>query len=204
MNIIDLSRYVVNQFSAQSPAGITPMKLQKILYYIKAWTLVAKKQLVQADFLHWIYGPVNKQVYDYYKKYGGNVISPDEREELKINEVEKNLIDFIVENYITFDAFTLSAMTHTEDPWKKTQNNDVISDELILIYYAEQSFARNFKPFALSRNSFYPLENYSFVSDMTAKDAQEITEYPSYDSYKNTLYKAEQEFEQRWSNLSLI
>jgi uncharacterized phage-associated protein len=201
MNIIDLSRYVVNQFSAQSPAGITPMKLQKILYYIKVWTLVAKKELVQADFLHWSYGPVNKQVYEYYRQYVGNVISPNEREQLNINEVEKDLIDFIVENYITFDAFTLSKMTHTEDPWKKTLNNDVISDKLIITYYAAQRFAQNFNPFTLSRNSFYPLENYSFVSDMKAKDVQEITKYPSYDSYKNTLYKAEQEFEQKWSNL---
>jgi uncharacterized phage-associated protein len=204
MNIIDLSKYIVNQFSDQSPAGITPMKLQKLLYYVKAWTLVAGKQLLQEDFRHWNYGPVNRDVYEYYKQYRGNVISPSERDELNISESEKELVDFIVENYIQFDAFTLSAMTHTEEPWKITKKDDVISNNLIISYYSRQQFAQNFKPFDLSNNSFYPLESYSFVADMTTKDAREIAKYSSYSIYRKALDTAEKEFEQQWSNLILI
>ena len=204
MSIIDLSKYIVNQFSDQSPAGLTPMKLQKLLYYIKAWTLVEGKLFLQDDFRHWDYGPVNKDIYEYYKQYGGNVIFPSERDELTINESEKELVDFIVENYIQFDAFKLSAMTHTEEPWKMTNNNDVISDNLIISYYSRQQFAQNFNPFDLSNNSFYPLESYSFVADMTEKDAREIAKYSSYNIYRKALDAAEKEFEQQWSNLTLI
>lgn len=204
MDVVALSEYIVRQFSHQSPGGITPMKLQKLLYYIKVWTLVAGQQFVHANFEHWDYGPVNRQVYNHYKSYGSNAISPSELDEPNISGVEKELVDFILENYISFDAFTLSAMTHIEEPWKKTQSNEPISDELIISYYRQQRFAKNFQPFDLSNNPFYPIENYSFIIDMAEKDAQEITEYPSYENYKNALREAEQDFNEQWSNLATI
>ncbi len=203
MDIIALSQYVVRQFSQQSCGDITPMKLQKLLYYIKVWTLVARQDLVRADFEHWEYGPVNREVYNFYKQYQSLAIDPSQIEDVAINKSEKDLVDFIVENYIGFDAFTLSAMTHTEEPWKQTQSNNVILDELIKSYYCQQSFAKNFQPFDLFGNSFYPLDNYSFVIDMTEKDAKEITKYPTYESYKQALRDAKQSFEEKWLNLSL-
>lgn len=204
MDVVALSEYIVHQFSRQSPDGITPMKLQKLLYYIKVWTLVAGHQFVQATFEHWDHGPVDRQVYNHYKSYKSNTIAPSNFNDPNISEVEKKLVDFIVENYISFDAFTLSVMTHTEEPWKKTQKNELISDELIISYYSKQRFAKNFQPFDLSNNLFYPLENYSFVIDMAEQDAQEITEYPSYEKYKNALRDAEQDFVKQWSNLAML
>jgi uncharacterized phage-associated protein len=203
MNIISLSNYVIRQFSQQSPGGITPMKLQKLLYYIKVWTSIAEQALVPENFEHWNYGPVNKEIYDLYKQYGSSAISPELLDEFKINYPEKELVDFILENYIEFDAFTLSAMTHTEDPWKETEKNNIISNELIKSYYSEQYFAKNFQPFDLSSNPFYPLDSYSFVIDMTEKDAEEITKYPSYENYKLALHDAEQEFNEKWLSLNL-
>jgi uncharacterized phage-associated protein len=203
MDIITLSQYVVCQFSQQSSGGITPMKLQKLLYYIKVWTLVAKHDLVRADFEHWDYGPVNREVYNFYKQYQSFAIDPNQIEDVNIRQQEKYLVDFIVENYIGFDAFALSAMTHTEEPWKQTQGNNIILDELIKSYYCQQSFAKNFQPFDLSSNPFYPLDNYSFVIDMTEKNAREITRYPTYESYKLALRDAKQSFEEKWLSLGL-
>jgi uncharacterized phage-associated protein len=204
MDVLTLSKYIVRQFSQKSPDGITPMKLQKLLFYVKAWGLIAGHQLVLADFKHWKYGPVNRDIYNYYKQYGSRAIEPNELDDLNISDDEKELIDFIVENYISFDAFTLSAMTHTEEPWKKTQQNELISDDLIISYYSDRRFAKNFKPsLDLSNNPFYPLENYSFEIDMSEKDAEEITKYSSYESYKKALSKAQQDFESQWSSLVL-
>ena len=198
MDIITLSNYVVNQFSQQSPDGITPMKLQKLLYYIKVWTTVAEQELVSADFEHWRYGPVNKAVYDYYKEYGKGVIAPNHLDDIDIKEPETELVDFIVENYIKFDAFTLSSMTHMEEPWKKTPDNKVISNNLIKSYYSKQYFSKNFKPFNLSNKEFYPLNNHSFTLDMAEEDAEEITKYSSYQAYKDALREAENEFNAQW------
>ena len=200
MDIIKLSEYVVHQFSQQSPGGITPMKLQKLLFYVKAWTLVAGNQLVFADFEHWDFGPVNRAVYNHYKKYGRNKIIVDEPSNLNISQAEKNLIDFIIENYIEFDAFTLSTMTHTEEPWKKTSKNEIISNELIESYYGKQRFAKNFEytTLDLENNPYYSLEDYSFEMDMSEEDAEEIAKYPSYKNYKEILERARYDFEEQW------
>jgi uncharacterized phage-associated protein len=201
MDILALSKYIVHQFAKQSPDDITPMKLQKLLFYVKVWGLIAGYRLVLADFEHWDYGPVNKDIYNHYKQYGKRAIDADESDDFNINLSEKELINFIVENYISFDAFTLSAMTHTEEPWKQTKRNELISDELTISYYSQQRFAKNFKPsFDLSKNPFYPLENHSFEIDMSEKDAEEITKYSTYEDYKTALKKAEQDFENQWSN----
>lgn len=203
MDILALSHYVVRRFSQQSPDGITPMKLQKLLYYIKVWTTVAEQELISANFNHWDYGPVNKEVYDFYKGHGRSVIDPNQSEVVSINESDKPLIDFILENYIAFDAFTLSAMTHTEEPWKKTERNGLIRDEAIKFYYGGQYFAKNFQPFDLSNNIFYPLDNHSFTMDMTEKEARKITKYPTYEAYKLALSDAENSFDAEWLNLVL-
>jgi uncharacterized phage-associated protein len=202
MDILALSNYVVRQFSQQSPDGITPMKLQKLLYYIKVWTLVAGKDVMSANFEHWDYGPVNKEVYEFYKQHGKGRINPALSDNF-INESDKTLVNFIVENYLAFDAFTLSIMTHTEEPWKKTERNSIISDELIKSYYLKQHFAKNFQPFDLPNNNFYPLDNHSFTIDMTERDAMEITKYPSYKDYKDSLSEAKNGFEKEWSSLVL-
>ena len=204
MNILELSKYIVNRFSQQSPNGITPMKLQKLLFYVKVWTLVAGHELVIADFEHWDYGPVNREVYDYYKVYGSKSIEVKESDNLGLEESQQELINFIIENYISFDAFALSAMTHIEDPWKQTNRNKVIPNELINSYYSEQRFARNFKSgLDLFNKPFYPLQDYSFEIDMSREDAEEIAKYPSYKSYKETLDEVEHDFNQQWYSLVL-
>lgn len=205
MNILELSKYIVNRFSQQSPNGITPMKLQKLLFYVKVWTLVAGNEIVIADFEHWDYGPVNREVYDDYRRYGSKSIDVGDSDNLDLYEPQKELINFIIENYISFDAFALSAMTHMEDPWKKTNRNEVIPNELINSYYSEQRFAKNFESgLDLLNKPFYPLQDYSFEIDMSTKDAEEIAKYPSYKNFKEILEEVEQDFNRQWSNLNLV
>jgi uncharacterized phage-associated protein len=204
MDILELSKYIVNKFSQQSSNGITPMKLQKLLFYVKAWSLVAGNKLVIEDFEHWDYGPVNREVYDYYKQYGAKSVEVQESSNLDLKQSEQELIDFIIENYISFDAFALSAMTHIEDPWKQTNRDEIISDESISSYYSEQRFAKNFESdLDLYNKPFYPLQNYSFEIDMSKEDAEEVAKYSSYEKYKTTLKQAERDFNQQWSNLVL-
>ncbi len=151
---------------------------------------------VVEEFQHWDYGPVNTQVYSEYQNHGGNPIEFDEVLDFQIDQSEKELIDFIIENYISFDAWTLSTMTHQEEPWKKTSNNEVISDELIYDYYKKQRFSKNFENYLdLHNKPFYALENPAFELDMSQDDADEISTYPSYESYKNTLSIAEHDFD---------
>jgi uncharacterized phage-associated protein len=205
MDILKLSKYIVSKFFRRSQNDITPMKLQKLLFYVKAWSMVAGDELIVDDnFEHWDYGPVNRRIYDYYRQYGSKPIKHEELEVPDLNQSQEVLVNFIIENYIEFDAFTLSAMTHTEEPWKQTRNNEVISNELISSYYSKQRFAKNFKNgLDLFNKPFYPLQDYSFEIDMSKEDAEEIAEYPSYESYKETLNEVKNDFEKQWSELVL-
>ena len=62
LNIINLSKYIITNFSNKSREVITPIKLQQLLYYIKVWTLVGKQPLIKDDFIHGQYSPINVKI----------------------------------------------------------------------------------------------------------------------------------------------
>lgn len=198
---LSVAYYIVN-IQARNGAKITPMKLQKLLYYVKAWGLVAGIPLFSGVFKKWEYGPVNEYVYRAFKGFKGDPIpvqATNQQGEPK--REKKKLIDFITQCYGQYDAFALSAMTHKEDPWLLTQPNAVIQNGLIKSYYSNQPFAKNF-PFDPVNHPFYPLQSdlsSAFTMDMSVEDAEKVTVYPSYQDYLNHLKRANGDFEQ-WFN----
>lgn len=199
--LLPVAHYIVKA-QASIGASVTPMKLQKLLYYVKAWGLVAGTPLFNGTFKKWKYGPVNQYVYSAFKACKGNPIPAtfgDIRQEP--TGEKKKLIDFITQCYGEYDALALSAMTHKEDPWLKTPQDETIQDEVMLQYYSKHHFAKNF-PFDPLNNPFYPLQSdlgSSFTMDMSEKDAEKITVYPSYQSYLHHLKRASGDFDQ-WFN----
>ncbi len=196
MNIYDLSLYIIQNFSQSGK--ITHLKLQKLLFYVKAWTLVEGSRLIVEPFYKWEYGPVNKEIWQQYKHYKSEFIFPDTNKFLEPSPREKKLIDFIVENYIEFHPYTLSAMTHSESPWKDTPRNQLIPDELIKEYYSKFLFAKNFP---IEENKpFYPVMSdmeYAFIFDMAESDALNSMVFPSYKIYKEWKREAEKTFQKR-------
>ena len=73
---------------------------------------------------------------------GGEEILAGQSVHHDITESQEEVLKFILDNYINFSAFTLSAMTHNEEPWLETPKNAIISDKLILDYYSKQPFAK--------------------------------------------------------------
>ncbi len=163
---------------------VTPMKLQKLLYYSYAWSLVAEQKLFDAKFEKWEFGPVVKSVYQRYKSWGNQPIKPEgPAPDLTISQAE--LLNFIVKSYGHFSASELSNTTHIEAPWKKTAPSEVISDDLMVDYYKTHPFAKNF-PLGTSK-VYYPPKtaaHYGFVFDMK-KDI--IPTYPSQKDYLDAM-----------------
>ncbi|HPN37383.1 MAG TPA: DUF4065 domain-containing protein [Melioribacteraceae bacterium] len=200
MESINLAYYILDRFSTEK---ITPLKLQKLIYYVKSWSIIAKIDLGDIRFYKWDFGPVNKEVYNNFKSYGKSVIkvTKNDIQDIKIFS-NRDFIDFIILNYIYFDAFTLSAMTHQEDPWSKTIDNQLIDERLIKEYYSKKDFARNF-PYKKD-NPFYPLKtnlDYSFELDFAKEDKISGRVFSSFNEYlrimhdeqelyKNTLLQA--------------
>jgi uncharacterized phage-associated protein len=198
--ILSIANYIL-QYAANGENNITHLKLQKLLYYVKAWSLVNGTPVIPESFLKWKHGPVNKQIYDEYKKYGDNVISHTSSG--SNNVMHKELIDFILECYAPYDAINLSLMTHQDDPWKNTPDNSVISDASMLKYYSLLPFAKNFP--VDSQKPFYPVDtnmHYAFIFDMDEKTVEQNTAYPSFSAYKQHVAKARRDVDQWLSKIA--
>jgi len=72
-------RAVANYFlilAAEDGKKITPLKIQKLLYYAHGWYLARYgESLVAEGFQAWPWGPVSPDVYDAFKKFGSKPIT---------------------------------------------------------------------------------------------------------------------------------
>ena len=101
---------------------ITPMKLQKLLYYCQGYSLaLTGKPIFSEPIKAWTHGPVIDSVYQEYKKYKNAVIPVNEKINFEdIDETVKSIADFVVDEKKWLNAYALSDSTHREDPWKST------------------------------------------------------------------------------------
>ena len=116
---------------------ITPLKLQKLLYYVQGMSLFYfNKEAFSNKIMAWSYGPVVEEIYEQYKRNGKAEINLFVRD----NDVSKGLneiIDEVVKYYGKYSATWLVELTHDEDPWKDTEHNQEISKEKIKKYFEE-------------------------------------------------------------------
>ena len=194
VNAIKLAKFIL---SAYPDVPIYPMKLQKLAYYAKVWSIVAEKHFIDADFERWEHGPVNWQIYNAYRDYRKMVIPPPE-EPVSLEPEQEDFIKFVLDNYIDQSAVALSIQTHNEDPWINTGHNQIINEQVIKDYYSKQNFAKNFDRSNYKDGRFYVLKTnswHSFTMDMTSKEASFYETYPSYDEFVKRSQRAKTEFE---------
>ena len=138
-NVFDVANYILSKADLDEGDGITHLKLQKLLYYVKGFSLVLlNKPIFESSMEAWTHGPVVPEVYQYYSLFGRNVIDNNEKgcsEEL--TPVEKNLIDNVYEVYGNYSASKLRNLSHTESPWLDAFDNQDknISDESLRCFF---------------------------------------------------------------------
>ncbi len=149
MQALDVAKYFL--FLARSKeAGdtISNLKIQKMLYYAQAYSLLFReKPLFDERIEAWKHGPVVKEVYNEFKRYGVNSISFDEINDFSTDLIGSdeeilNLLIFIFNKYGSMSASYLSNKTHEEEPWKKTFNENLrneITQETILKFFKEEN-----------------------------------------------------------------
>lgn len=126
---------VANAFIEKAKAGnvkeLTPMKLQKLLFYTQSWHLKLRNgtPLFDDQFARWKFGPVIPSLYHELKKYGSGIIEKPIRiiklEEGKLKALTPDiqqddaqahaLIDKIIEVYGGYSGTYLSNLTHGEN-----------------------------------------------------------------------------------------
>lgn len=159
---MDVANYIVWYVnnSEEGPLGaLTPLKLQKILYYVSTTYLKKYNRLLFSDsFQKWQYGPVVKDVYHEFKTVGVNhITSPklslhekalavfggmkQEYDPCKINSDKEavEIITQVVNKLISRKAFDLVELTHKEVAWKDCIDDIMLGKELT--YTAEELYS---------------------------------------------------------------
>jgi uncharacterized phage-associated protein len=149
------SYFIVN--GATDGEGISPMKLQKLVYFAHGWHLAfVDKELISEPVEAWRYGPVIPSIYHSFKQYGNSKILDIESYAENIKFLDVALIKFlglIWESYKSFSALELSELTHAKDsPWEQVVRNSggikslphhqTIPNEIIKEYF-KQIYSEN-------------------------------------------------------------
>lgn len=124
---------------------ITPLALQKALYYIQGlYYAFMGTFLFEEDCEAWVHGPVYRDIYNRYSSYRFDPIEENRNFDVSVlTEAEKAVIDSVVQNFCCYSGKILECFTHSEMPWLKTRgnlpadahSNRIISKELIGEYF---------------------------------------------------------------------
>lgn len=127
---------VVTRYLLKKDHDITPLALQKILYYAQAFFYALfGEELFGDNCQAWAYGPVYPDVYYKYKVYGYNpienpLVSEDsDLTELTTREIE--FLDAIISAFGCYSGTVLKRMTHSEKPWRETRGNLLPGDRSV-------------------------------------------------------------------------
>lgn len=115
---------------------ISNLKLQKLLYYAQGCYLALKNEpLFNEQIVNWAHGPVVEEIYHEYKNNGSNGIEYQGDYDDSIDDNTVAILEEVYDIFGKYSAWGLRNMTYQEDPWLKTQRNDVIPLPLIKDYF---------------------------------------------------------------------
>lgn len=124
---------------------ITPLALQKALYYVQGlYYAFMNTFLFEDDCEAWVHGPVYRDIYNRYSSYRFDPIEREKEFDVSVfTDEEKAIIDSVVRYFCCYSGKILECFTHSEMPWLKTRgnlpyeahSNRIISKETIAEYF---------------------------------------------------------------------
>jgi len=147
-----IALYIIN-----SRKEITNLLLQKVLYYIKAISVLLEGTTIILEPCEaWKFGPVFPSVYEKYKDFGKQEIFiniSDEYVDGLLSEKEKMITNFVLNTFGIYNAWFLKDLTHCEEPWRAARegldDNDAsrnLMDETVINnYFARMDKLYNLK-----------------------------------------------------------
>lgn len=128
-NVLDVAAYILNK-----KGSITTWKLQKLVYYSQAWSLVWDDSPIFNEPIEaWANGPVVRRLFEAHRGQF-SVLNIPNSDINNLTSEEKATIDSVIEYYGGETSQFLSDLTHMEDPWRKAREgvpDDCRSDKVI-------------------------------------------------------------------------
>lgn len=145
-NVFDIACYFVAKTDPSVGDIMTNLKLQKLVYYAKAWHLAKYQHPLFEDSIEaWTLGPVVPALYNNLKQVGNAPITTAQIGGCKdnIDQDTQKFLDTIWEHYGRYEGWYLSELTHREEPWKRARkgmkdderSNAVIDEAFVGEYY---------------------------------------------------------------------
>lgn len=116
-----VSAHDVAAYILKKQGGMTAMKLQKLLYYSQAWSLVWDECPLFTEAVEaWANGPVVREIYDAHRGQF-QVANWTRGDSKRLSEEQRDTVDAVLGYYADKPAHVLSELTHQEDPWKQAR-----------------------------------------------------------------------------------
>ena len=114
--VFDVAAYIL-----RTQGSMTAMKLQKLVYYSQAWSLVwDERPLFNSRIEAWANGPVCPDLYNAHRGQflmsGIAAGNPD-----ALSAEERETVDAVLSYYGDKPPQWLSDLTHAEDPWRNAR-----------------------------------------------------------------------------------
>ena len=112
IRVFDVAAYIL-----QKKGTLSTMKLQKLVYYSQAWSLVwDEKPLFKEDIEAWSNGPVIRDLF-YYHRGRYEIDTVEIGNPRLLDEEQRETVDAVLNYYGDKSAQWLIELTHLEDPW---------------------------------------------------------------------------------------
>ncbi|MYC37127.1 MAG: DUF4065 domain-containing protein [Chloroflexi bacterium] len=125
---------------------ITPLEVQKLIYFAHGWTLANHNRPLHHDeWEAWPYGPVLSVVYHRLSYYRGDPVDDIIlAHDMRFEDYERRIIDDVYDGYRHMGGVRLSRLTHVKGgPWdqvkKKRWGSRIIPNETIRKYFIRVS-----------------------------------------------------------------
>lgn len=132
----------VAAFILEKLGEMTAIKLQKLIYYCQAWSLVWDEEpLFNEQIQAWANGPVVAEIY--LKHQGRFKVKSWKGNPNALTENQKDTISKVLDYYGDKSSQWLSDLTHSELPWKEARKGllpgergtNAITDAAMAEYY---------------------------------------------------------------------
>lgn len=141
VSVFDVAAFIVARTGT-----VQPMKLQKLVYYAQAWSLVRDNEpMLSERFEAWRYGPVCPEL---YRSHAGADVVPVPYplgDASQLSPAAQQTVLAVLRAYGRKSSAWLSDLTHREDPWRKARaglpldarSNSEITLESMRMYYED-------------------------------------------------------------------
>jgi uncharacterized phage-associated protein len=130
--------FIMKGIQDEEEAGISNLKLQKLLYYAKGfYQAIFDEPLFPEKLWAWAHGPVVPEIYHQYKTCGSGPITTLEHDPShKFDKEQLELLNEVWSVFGQFSAWKLRDMSHNEKPWLDHEEDaSMIADDELASYF---------------------------------------------------------------------